>query len=91
MRPAATISPYQAAERSDDVNRVLAALQQLPELDRSIVLFRLQEGVSYEEIAQTVGLTIPALKVRLHRARQKLTSLLNTQENHYENHQECSH
>lgn len=45
------------------------ALNGLKPLDRSIIVLSDLEGMSDKEIAQAVGLTIPAVKTRLHRAR----------------------
>lgn len=47
----------------------LAALQALPEIDRSALLLRAQEGVSYEEIARILGLSLSSVKIKIHRAR----------------------
>jgi RNA polymerase sigma-70 factor (ECF subfamily) len=47
----------------------LAALQTLPETDRAALLLRAQDGVSYEEIARILGLSLSSVKVKIHRAR----------------------
>jgi RNA polymerase sigma-70 factor (ECF subfamily) len=72
--PAAT--PDQVAVTRDEFLRTLAALQQLPELDRTVLLLKAQDGLAYEEIAALTGLSIGAAKVRVFRARAKLVSLL---------------
>jgi DNA-directed RNA polymerase specialized sigma24 family protein len=36
---------------------------------------RAQDGMSYEEIAGALGLSLVAVKVKVHRARLKLSSL----------------
>ena len=46
-----------------------AALDQLKPLDRSVVVLSDLEGLSDKEIASMVGLTVSAVKTRLHRAR----------------------
>jgi RNA polymerase sigma-70 factor (ECF subfamily) len=51
---------------------VLEALQALPELDRAALLMHAQDGLSYAAIAAALGLSVPAVKVRVHRARIKL-------------------
>jgi RNA polymerase sigma-70 factor (ECF subfamily) len=63
--------PDATAEQRAELKQVLRALQQLPEADRSMLLLRAQEW-SYQEIAEAVGLSVPAVKVRIHRARLKL-------------------
>jgi RNA polymerase sigma-70 factor (ECF subfamily) len=65
-------SPYVDAESRIELRRVLGVLQQMPEVDRTVLLLRVQEEMPYQEIADTVGLSLPAVKVRIHRARLKL-------------------
>jgi len=45
------------------------ALAQLPRSDVSCLLLRFQEGLSYEEMAAVFGSSVPAMKMRLSRAR----------------------
>ena len=45
------------------------ALEQLKPVDKSVVVLSDLEGMSDKEIAGMVGLTVPAVKTRLHRAR----------------------
>ncbi|RPH71108.1 MAG: sigma-70 family RNA polymerase sigma factor [Myxococcaceae bacterium] len=53
-----------------EMARVLQeALLALPESQREVVLLRDVEGLSAEEAAAVVGIEVPALKSRLHRAR----------------------
>jgi len=63
-------------ELQSDLQLTLEAMQQLPELDRAVLILRAEEGLSYEEIARTTGLTVVAAKVKVFRARAKLVSLL---------------
>jgi DNA-directed RNA polymerase specialized sigma24 family protein len=37
-----------------------------------VLLLRVQEGMPYQVIADAVGLSLPAVKVKIHRARLKL-------------------
>lgn len=46
-----------------------AAVDLLPEKYRLVLLLRDVEGLSNEEVAHTMGLTIPTVKSRLHRSR----------------------
>ncbi len=52
------------------------ALNQLDELSRSIVVLREVEGLTYEEIADLVGVPLPTVKTRLLRGRRVLASAL---------------
>lgn len=53
-----------------------AALDQLDELSRSIIVLREVEGLSYDEIAELVGVPLPTVKTRLLRSRRILASAL---------------
>ena len=49
--------------------RMEAAIDKLPKDYRIVLVLRDVEGLSAEETAQAVGLSVPAVKSRLHRAR----------------------
>ena len=66
------ISPLTQMEQSAEVRAVIAALQQLPEMDRTVLLMRALDEMSYEEIAETLGIPVIAARVKVHRARCKL-------------------
>jgi RNA polymerase sigma-70 factor (ECF subfamily) len=66
------ISAQTHLEQSAEVRAVLAELQQLPEIDRTVLLMRVLDEMPYEEIAATLGITVVAAKVKAYRARVKL-------------------
>lgn len=57
------------------MERLQKAVDALPEEYRTVFLLD-QEDLSYEEIARITGLTVPAVKTRLHRARQRIKQRL---------------
>ena len=59
-------------EQTAEVGAVLAALQQLPEMDRTALLMRALDEMPYEEIAETLGIPVVTAKVKVYRARLKL-------------------
>jgi RNA polymerase sigma-70 factor (ECF subfamily) len=66
-----------AALESREVRKaVRAAIDELPDLYRDVLLLRDIEELSTEEAAQALGITIAALKTRLHRARLALRERL---------------
>ena len=71
------ISAHAQMEQRAEVRAVLAALQQLPEIDRTMLLMRALDEMPYEEIAQTLGIPVVTAKVRVHRARLKLMQTRN--------------
>jgi len=78
--PDSKANPYADAERRIELDRVLGELQQMPEVDRTVLLLRVQEGMAYQAIADAVGLSLPAVKVKIHRARLKLAQWRAAQE-----------
>jgi RNA polymerase sigma-70 factor (ECF subfamily) len=56
--------------QSEELRRhIQAAVDALPELYRTVFLVRDVDGLSTEQTAQVLGITIPTVKTRLHRAR----------------------
>lgn len=66
--------PEAAASSRNELEAVMAALRAMPEIDRAAVLMRAND-VSYDEIARTLGVSPAAARVKVHRARIKLTAL----------------
>src|SRR5215471_11371595 len=62
-------------EAKDELDRVLRVLQEFPEVDRAALLMRADEGLAYEEIALALGLPVATVKVKVHRARLRLTQI----------------
>jgi RNA polymerase sigma factor (sigma-70 family) len=61
--------PLAECERRDDLRRLVADVQRLPEQQRSALLMRELEGLSYADLAVALETTIPAVKSLLVRAR----------------------
>jgi RNA polymerase sigma-70 factor (ECF subfamily) len=55
---------------------VRTAIDQLPATYRTILLLRDIEELDTEETAAALGITVNAAKIRLHRSRQALKTLL---------------
>jgi RNA polymerase sigma-70 factor (ECF subfamily) len=70
--PDTRISAQTQMEERAEVQAVLAALQQLPEIDRTVLLMRALDEMPYEEIAETLDISVVSAKVKVHRARLKL-------------------
>lgn len=65
-----------------DLKKVLdAALAQLPEVQRSVVLLRDYEGYDYAQIGEITGLTESQVKVYIYRARIALKQYIGKIEN----------
>ena len=68
--------PERAAMAAQRRARLSAALEALPPEDTEVLLLRDVEEFSGEETAGTLGLTMAAMKSRLHRARLRLAAAL---------------
>ncbi len=71
-------SPERNSERLDDIKRLEAALNELSEEHRIVVLLHDSEGYKLKEIQEITGDPIGTLKSRLHRARARLRQMLST-------------
>jgi RNA polymerase sigma-70 factor, ECF subfamily len=70
------LQPEGAAESSAMLDRLSLALEALPPKLRVLVVLKDVYGLSHEEIAEELGISVPAAKVRLHRGRKRLRDLL---------------
>ncbi|MGV3723281.1 MAG: RNA polymerase sigma factor [Actinomycetota bacterium] len=70
-------SPEANALQQEMRQRIRAAVAELPEPDQTVLRLRDIEQLSAAETAERTGLTVPAVKARLHRARLRLRELLN--------------
>ncbi len=68
--------PVAMAEAGDLLDRLSAAVDQLPPKLRQVVVLRDVYSLPHEAIAEELGITETAAKVRLHRARRKLREVV---------------
>src|SRR5690349_511041 len=61
--------PVEEAQRRDDLRRLVADVGQLPEQQRSALLMREIDGMTYVDLAAALDVTVPAVKSLLVRAR----------------------
>lgn len=73
---AAGDDPARDADRADAVSHVAAALARLPAAQREAFVLKHVEDLSYEEMAERLGASISALKMRVLRAREALAAML---------------
>lgn len=66
------LNPHQQVERADMVTRIKYMIENLPELQRTIIRMRDVEEMEISEIAYITNLTPNAVTVNLSRARQKI-------------------
>jgi RNA polymerase sigma factor (sigma-70 family) len=68
VRPPA-VDPLAETERREHLRRLVTDVRRLPDQQRSALLMRELNGLSYNEMADALGVTIPAVKSLLVRAR----------------------
>ena len=71
--PSVDESPVLKLEEEEVKKRVLDAVKELPANLRIAVLLLKYHGLSYEEVAEILGCTVNAVKLRVHRAKKFLT------------------
>jgi RNA polymerase sigma-70 factor (ECF subfamily) len=69
-------APDALLERAELRERMAAAIEELPEAARATLVLREVEGLSYEEIAQTLGIPKGTVMSRLHYARRRVQAAL---------------
>ena len=56
-------------------------LQQLPAVQKSVLVLKDEEGYKYEEISQILNLSMEQVKVYLYRARKQMQQMIKTKDN----------
>lgn len=64
--------PVARAEQRDALRRLIADVQRLPDQQRSALLMRELSGMTYADVSGALGVTVPAVKSLLVRARVSL-------------------
>lgn len=70
--------PQTALEKRERIRAIRRAIDSLPDESRQIVILREYENLSYQEIADMLGLEVGTVKSRLNRAREKIKKILLT-------------
>ncbi|HEX6899602.1 MAG TPA: sigma-70 family RNA polymerase sigma factor [Thermoanaerobaculia bacterium] len=68
--------PEELAVAADQGRRVMEGLARIPQVFREAVVLRDLEGLSYEEIAEVLGVRVGTVRSRIARGRDQLRSLL---------------
>jgi len=69
-------SAEESAIANERAREILAAIAKLPDDHRMVLILRDMQGLSYDELAGALGLTLGTVKSRLSRARAALKKLL---------------
>ncbi len=77
--PSDTRSPSAALDTTESVSCVRDNADQLPEQYRVVLVLHDLEGVDLERVAEVMGSSVGATKVRLHRARKRFAEICRTE------------
>lgn len=67
-----SINPAEATESRDLADNIKKMMQELPEKQRLVMHLRDIEELTYDEIAETLSITLDQVKINLHRARKTI-------------------
>jgi RNA polymerase sigma-70 factor (family 1) len=67
-----TVDVHKHVEFTESANQIKKLINQLPDLQRTVMYLRDIEQLSYDEIAETTELQLNAIRVNLSRARKKV-------------------
>ena len=70
-------SPQKSYEREETANEVRRAVNSLPPPIKEAILLREFQGLSYAEIADTMGISEGTVKSRISRGREQIKKILN--------------
>lgn len=70
----------EAPQSPDLKERLIWALEKIPEIQKTVILLRDYEGYNYEEIGSITGLSESQVKVYIYRGRLTLRKLIGTPE-----------
>jgi len=76
ITPGTAPSAEESAIANENTRELLAAIKKLPKDQRMILILRDMQGLSYDELASALNITIGTVKSRLSRARTALKKLM---------------
>jgi RNA polymerase sigma-70 factor, ECF subfamily len=65
-------NPEEICDRKQRLNRMFSAIERLEPISRTAIRIRITQESSMKEIADTLDVSLAAVKAKLHRARKKL-------------------
>ena len=83
---AETGNPFGARrlEGQERVSALQQAIEQLPDLERQVVLLRMQQELSFKQIAEVIDAPIGTVLGRMHHAKQRLKKALQPEDSSHE-------
>ncbi|MBI3656064.1 MAG: RNA polymerase sigma factor [Acidobacteria bacterium] len=63
-------------ERSDNLSHALSLMAKLPPKQRTVIILRVEQGLSYDEISEITGQSVAAVKTTMCYALQKIKRMM---------------
>lgn len=74
--PSLDFEPSERAEIRDDLDKLRMAIAKLPPEQRAVLVLHDLEQLTYQEVADVLGIVVGTVKSRLFYARRKVRSML---------------
>lgn len=74
------LDPLERSQAGEEAERVRRALERLPEEQRVTLILRHYQGLTYEEISETLAVPLGTVKWRIHEAMQRLREWIGARE-----------
>lgn len=71
-----TLGPDKKMEQKELMNRLEIGIEALPPRQKAVLILKVYQEMSYQEIADTLGISLGTVMSRLHRARNRLRAQL---------------
>jgi RNA polymerase sigma-70 factor (ECF subfamily) len=78
--PAADPDPQESLERTETRREIREALSRLPDRQRQALVLKLDQELSYAEIAEAMGVTVGSVQMLVHRGMTALRKVLKMKE-----------
>jgi RNA polymerase sigma-70 factor (ECF subfamily) len=70
------LDPHKNLEQKQLLHRLEIGMEALPAQQKAVLVLKVYQGMSYREIADTLGISLGTVMSRLHRARNRLRAQL---------------
>ena len=71
-----TLGLHKKLEQKELINRLEIGIEALPPQQKAVLILKVYQEMSYQEIADTLGISLGTVMSRLHRARNRLRAQL---------------
>jgi RNA polymerase sigma-70 factor (ECF subfamily) len=81
VEPSTGTTPGGEMQRAEELERLRAAVRDLPEQQRTALVLRTMERMEYAQVAEIMELSVAAVRTHVHLARRRLADVLGKETN----------